>query len=63
MLIRTKLVLLGTVGVLSVASMALVSYRSLKSIGDATDTMAMTSSALRNHLECDMMHDALNGDV
>jgi methyl-accepting chemotaxis protein len=63
MLIRTKLILLGTAGVLSVASMATVSYRSLKSIGDATDAMATTSSALRNHLECDMMHDALNGDV
>lgn len=63
MLIRTKLFILGTAGVLSVGAMAAISLSSLRSIGRATDSMSTTSAALRNHLECDMMHDALKSDV
>lgn len=63
MLIRTKLFVLGSAGVLAVGAMAAVSLVSLRSIGLATDSMSTTSAALRNHLECDMMHDALKSDV
>ncbi len=61
--IRTKLIALCGVGLCAVGSLVGVFHYSLGQISEATTAMTTTSSSLRNHLEGDMMHDAINGDV
>ncbi|MFZ4574448.1 MAG: HAMP domain-containing methyl-accepting chemotaxis protein [Phycisphaerales bacterium] len=61
--IQTKLFMLCGTGLLALGSLVSVVHFSLTSVGEATVAMTTTSSALRNHLEGDMMHDAVNSDV
>ncbi|MBX7132479.1 MAG: MCP four helix bundle domain-containing protein [Fimbriimonadaceae bacterium] len=61
--IRTKLSLIA--GMLAVMTIALT-FMALNGLGQVNSTLSNTntnSQALRNHLEGDMMHDALRGDV
>ncbi|PNB74183.1 methyl-accepting chemotaxis protein [Pseudomonas sp. GW456-E7] len=63
MSIKLRLMLLIGTGLLTALIMSLVSYlgnaRMAEAVGDDNVSMA----ALRNHLEADMMHDALRADV
>ncbi len=63
MSIKLRLVLLIATSLLTALIVSLVSYvgnlRMATAVGDNTVSM----SALRNHMEADMMHDALRADV
>ena len=61
--IRTRLLGLGGLGVLATAVVGGVGYWSVVSVGAALEDARVTGTAIRNHVECDMMHDALRGDV
>jgi len=54
---------LGVIGLLTVGAVALVSYRGISTMRSILTEVEQTQSALRNNLEGDMMHDALNSDV
>ncbi len=63
MKVRTKLILLGAVGAVTAGGLAGGSYLEFQSIQHNVNTMRITSEALRNQGEADMMHDALRGDA
>jgi hypothetical protein len=50
-------------GLLMVAGTGLTGYVGSRNINDGMATMSVASSAIRNHMECDMMHDAIRADV
>lgn len=56
------LVALGS-NVLLALLLGLVGLYSVRSLGSASQELTLTNALLRNHLEGDMMHDALRGDV
>ncbi|MNS39763.1 Methyl-accepting chemotaxis protein McpS [compost metagenome] len=63
MSIKLRLLLLIGTGVLTALIMGLVSYLGNGQMGQAVQDNDVGMSALRNHLEADMMHDALRADV
>ncbi|MCB0336632.1 MAG: methyl-accepting chemotaxis protein [Bdellovibrionales bacterium] len=61
--IGKRLFIILTLNILiCVTSGLLFEYR-LNSIGTGSEQMVATNSIIRNHLEGDMMHDALRGDI
>jgi len=63
LLIRTRLIGFCLLGILLAALIGLVGYWSGEKQNGALADVAINFSALRNHLESDMMHDALRADV
>lgn len=63
MTIRSKITLFAAAAPLLLFVSLVVEYRGAKKIEQSVDTAEAVSLALRNHLECDMMHDALRGEV
>ncbi|CAI8814952.1 TarH domain-containing protein [Pseudomonas sp. IT-P44] len=56
------LLLIGT-GLLTAVIMSLVSYLGNSQMATAVNDNEVSMTALRNHLEADMLHDALRADV
>jgi methyl-accepting chemotaxis protein len=56
------ILLIGT-GLLTALIMSLVSYLGNSQMATAVNDNEVSMTALRNHLEADMMHDALRADV
>ena len=63
MSIKLRLLLLMGTGLLAALIMSLVSYLGNGAMAGAVKDNDVGMSALRNHLEADMMHDALRADV
>ena len=63
MSIKLRLMLLIGTGLLTALIMSLVSYLGNARMAEAVDDNNVSMAALRNHLEADMMHDALRADV
>lgn len=61
--IGRKLLCLSGIGIFALGIVGTTGYLSVSRLADGMQTMATTSTALRNHLEADMMHDAIRGDV
>lgn len=61
--VRLKLTLLALTGLAFVALSGLIGYLGSARIENGIDATAVISQALRNHMEADMMHDALRADV
>lgn len=63
MSIRSKLIAFALVGIASTCTVGYVGYWGGRQVRAASAKILTTNEALRNHLESDMMHDALRGDV
>ncbi|MGF6108995.1 methyl-accepting chemotaxis protein [Pseudomonas sp. ADAK2] len=63
MSIKLRLLLLMGTGLLTALVMSLVSYLGHTQMAQAVNDSEVSMAALRNHLEADMMHDALRADV
>ena len=63
MSIKLRLLLLIGTGLLTALIMSLVSYLGNSQMATAVNDNEVSMAALRNHLEADMMHDALRADV
>ena len=63
MSIKLRLMLLIGTGLLAALILSLVSYLGNIRMAEAVDDNNVSMAALRNHLEADMMHDALRADV
>ncbi|RJG10083.1 methyl-accepting chemotaxis protein [Pseudomonas cavernicola] len=63
MSIKLRLLLLTGTGLLTALIMSLVSYLGNTQMAEAVNDNEVSLTALRNHLEADMMHDALRADV
>jgi len=63
LLIRHKLFALGGAGIFTTVVMALIGFWGLSTLTTQLGDNTVIASALRNHLQADMMHDALRGDV
>ena len=63
MSIKLRLLLLIGTGLLTAVIMSLVSYLGNSQMATAVNDNEVSMTALRNHLEADMMHDALRADV
>jgi len=61
--IRSRLFALGGMGLCAAALTAAAGVRGIQSVSDGAHEIERSGQALRNHLESDMMHDALRGDV
>ena len=61
--IKIRLILLIGTGLLTALIMSLVSYVGNTQMAEAVSDSEVSMAALRNHLEADMMHDALRADV
>jgi methyl-accepting chemotaxis protein len=61
--IKLRLILLIGTGLLTALIMSLVSYVGNTQMAGAVSDNEVSMAALRNHLEADMMHDALRADV
>jgi methyl-accepting chemotaxis protein len=61
--IKTRLFALTSLTLGLMLVLGITSYRSLGSAGDGMSQLLGSSDILRNHLEADMMHDALRADV
>jgi methyl-accepting chemotaxis protein len=61
--IKLRLLLLIGTGLLTAVIMSLVSYLGNSQMATAVNDNEVSMTALRNHLEADMMHDALRADV
>jgi len=61
--IKLRLLLLIGTGLLTALIMSLVSYLGNSQMAAAVNDNEVSMTALRNHLEADMMHDALRADV
>ncbi len=61
--IKLRLMLLIATSLLTALIVSLVSYVGNVRMSGAVSDSAVSMSALRNHLEADMMHDALRADV
>lgn len=51
------------IGITLTLLIGVIAFWSLSAMKDATQDMSVTAAGLRNHLEADMMHDALRADV
>ncbi|KRP71780.1 histidine kinase [Pseudomonas paralactis] len=63
MTIKLRLMLLIGTGLLTALIMSLASYLGNTRMGDAVQDNDVSMTVLRNHMEADMMHDALRADV
>ena len=63
MTIRMRLILLAASGMLATLLIGLVSYLNNQQTASAVNDNQVTLTAMRLHLEADMMHDALRSDV
>ncbi|MEB0105810.1 methyl-accepting chemotaxis protein [Pseudomonas sp. MH9.3] len=63
MTIRLRLMLLIATGLLTALVMSLAGYLGNTRMGEAVADNAVSMTVLRNHMEADMMHDALRADV
>lgn len=61
--IRARLLSLAALTLVSMLALGFSSYRGMTEAVDGLVSVFATSRALRNHLEGDMMHDALRADV
>ncbi|MBI1189545.1 MAG: HAMP domain-containing protein [Tepidisphaera sp.] len=61
--IRLRLLGLSFLGPVAAVAVAWVGWHGLSTLASDSNSIATTGEALRNHMECDMMHDALRGDV
>lgn len=61
--IRFRLYTLSLLGLFLAAAVGISGYLGVSKVQDSTQQVYITSSALRNHLEADMMRHALKGDV
>ena len=61
--VRNKLLLFSIAGILPTIGVALAGYYTVGRLNQRTTAILVATSALRNHWEGDMMHDALRGDV
>lgn len=61
--IRTKLYGLSLAGILFTLAVAVAGYWGISRVAESLTDVFGTASALRNHMEADMMHDALRADV
>ena len=61
--IRHKLFALGGAGILATVVMASIGFWGLSTLTTQLGDNTLIASALRNHLQADMMHDALRADV
>ncbi len=63
MTIKLRLVLLIATGLLTALIMSLAGYLGNTRMGAAVQNNEVSMTVLRNHMEADMMHDALRADV
>ncbi|MQB16590.1 methyl-accepting chemotaxis protein [Pseudomonas lactis] len=63
MTIKLRLVLLIATGLLTALIMSLAGYLGNTRMADAVQDNDVSMTVLRNHMEADMMHDALRADV
>ncbi len=63
MTIKLRLMLLIATGLLTALVMSLASYLGNTRMGEAVQANEVAMTVLRNHMEADMMHDALRADV
>ena len=63
MSIKLRLMLLIATGLLTALIMSLASYLGNTRMAEAVKDNEVSMTALRNHMEADMMHDALRADV
>ena len=63
MTIKLRLMLLIATGLLTALIMSLAGYLGNTRMGTAVQDSELSMTALRNHMEADMMHDALRADV
>jgi methyl-accepting chemotaxis protein len=61
--IRTRLVALGTLGIVLLLVVGATGWWTLHTAIVANDVITVHAQAARNHLEMDMMHDAIHSDV
>lgn len=61
--VSKQLLSLGAVGLLFTGVVGAIGLREISNLTTASELIRVTGEALGNHLECDMMHDALRGDV
>jgi len=61
--LKSKFKLASFAGISLTILIGVIAFWSLAAMDGAAKKMSITASALRNHLEADMMHDALRGDV
>ena len=61
--IKQRLMVFAIVGILASIIIGLVGYRGISIVDASMDKIVTNSSAQKNHLTADMMHDALRGDV
>jgi methyl-accepting chemotaxis protein len=61
--IKTRLLALTSLTLAMMLVLGATSYRSLNSTGNGMSQLLGSSDILRNHMEADMMHDALRADV
>ncbi len=61
--VKHKLLLLAGVGLLAALTISGVSFYNQKLMADERSEQAVVEAALRNHVDGDMMHDAIRADV
>lgn len=61
--IRTKLVGLSVLALGLISGVAVSGYWGIRTLSTANKSLSVRAGGLRNHLEADMMHDALRSDV
>jgi methyl-accepting chemotaxis protein len=61
--IQNRLLLVGATGIAAGVLLGGIGFAGLSGIGRAARGMKVTTLAIRNQMEADMMHDALRGDV
>jgi hypothetical protein len=61
--VSNRLLVLSLLGVLCGGIVAVTGYLCTSGIRGTMERASLANEALRNHLEADMMHDALQGDV
>ena len=61
--IRTKLISFSILGLCVSGAVGLVARAGIESLVSSLHEVEVSGQAIRNHMETDMMHDALRGDV
>jgi methyl-accepting chemotaxis protein len=61
--VKMKLIGMAALGIALVAIVGVISYWGASRVDGAMDEITLNSTALRNHMTADMMHDALRSDV
>src|SRR5579862_9390200 len=61
--IGNKLLILSAAGIVPTICVALVGFQTISLLNQKASVIVAATSSLRNHLDGDMMHDDLRGDV